>query len=970
MGADTSGATSPHLVLLVRHALYLRNYESMVRQLAAQDWRITIATLTGSRLVDEGLANALVAEYPGITRAELPRARGVIQDGLEAAYTTLDWLRYFDARYEGSPALEERAKRRVCRPLKALLKMYRVRTNTRRRLSAQTRLMRLTGPSRPSSLALKSLAALKPTVMAVTPLVDIDGGQQAYVDAAARLGIPSALLVASWDNLTNKGLIHRIPDRVVVWNELQADEAFRLHGVPRDRITTTGAQLFDWLRTTDPIPERTAFLQSLGLDPNKRTILYVGSSSAVGARESRFLLEQYIPYLRGYWDKTVAQSNLVVRYHPTNPIKGSWIREVFTQYSAKADPLAGQPVVDDRTRRHYRALLTHADVVVGINTSAFLEAAVVGTPAIPIASRRLRTSQQSAPHFRLLESAGLFDEPRSIYGNLNAIGDVLADATHTQARLDDFVHNFIDPPDGSVSATDALTEAIEAAEAKSASTPALSRRSFSLALIVLFILGLLRKADRTASRLARRAGGLVHRVKTLSMPKAAPMVAPSSDSVPAERPRLTAKQRAKAKKTHHRRKTVLAFKIDTYRVIWGPNRYGSARRMLRRVNKLLRARIRRVPGVARPTGTASTGAQRSAFASAFYQNVTRPALARRDTRAADIRMRELETSLVNAAALGKPIVFGPWTSEVGFELLYWIPYVKTLVERTAIDPGQITIISRGGTSGWYGLPGANYRDVFEILGPSEFHDRIGNTNTGKKQTRWSPIEHELVDQLAPRDAFIVHPREMYETLMPFFVGRANLAWLDRLVSTQTATMTHPSVGSDDRQDEVTARLPSQYIAVGLYHRPSLTADIRDARIRAIVDGAKRMGLPLVSLETGLILDDHRALDLSTVWMSRPLLGIDAQNNLEMQTRVLAGAQGFVCTYGGLSYLGAALGVPTVSLFDDEQRILWHHLEVAHRRFSRLGVVYEVSDISNLNPTLLIDSFTANSNSTSAKGEVA
>ena len=42
------------------------------------------------------------------------------------------------------------------------------------------------------------------------------------------------LCVHSWDNLTNKGVMHAQPDRVVVWNGAQRREAIELHGVAPD----------------------------------------------------------------------------------------------------------------------------------------------------------------------------------------------------------------------------------------------------------------------------------------------------------------------------------------------------------------------------------------------------------------------------------------------------------------------------------------------------------------------------------------------------------------------------------------------------------------------------------------------------------------------------------------------------------------------------------------------------------------
>src|SRR4029078_5208998 len=81
-----------------------------------------------------------------------------------------------------------------------------------------------------------------PDLLLVTPLIELGSQQVDYVKCARRLGIRSALCVASWDNLTSKGLVRVIPAHVVVWNEAQAQEAAALHGVPPERVTVTGSQ--------------------------------------------------------------------------------------------------------------------------------------------------------------------------------------------------------------------------------------------------------------------------------------------------------------------------------------------------------------------------------------------------------------------------------------------------------------------------------------------------------------------------------------------------------------------------------------------------------------------------------------------------------------------------------------------------------------------------------------------------------
>ena len=85
------------------------------------------------------------------------------------------------------------------------------------------------------------MTARSADVILVSPLVGLGSAQSDWVRLAAELGIPSVLPVASWDNLTNKGVLKEIPGQTLVWNEAQAREAIELQGVPADRVVVTGA---------------------------------------------------------------------------------------------------------------------------------------------------------------------------------------------------------------------------------------------------------------------------------------------------------------------------------------------------------------------------------------------------------------------------------------------------------------------------------------------------------------------------------------------------------------------------------------------------------------------------------------------------------------------------------------------------------------------------------------------------------
>ena len=75
-----------------------------------------------------------------------------------------------------------------------------------------------------------------PDVVLVTPHLMPASTDVHYARSAAATGVPTAICVASWDNLSSKQLLRVVPDLVTVWNDTQKEEATGLHGVPADRV--------------------------------------------------------------------------------------------------------------------------------------------------------------------------------------------------------------------------------------------------------------------------------------------------------------------------------------------------------------------------------------------------------------------------------------------------------------------------------------------------------------------------------------------------------------------------------------------------------------------------------------------------------------------------------------------------------------------------------------------------------------
>jgi hypothetical protein len=285
---------------------------------------------------------------------------------------------------------------------------------------------------------------------------------------------------------------------------------------------------------------------------------------------------------------------------------------------------------------------------------------------------------------------------------------------------------------------------------------------------------------------------------------------------------------------------------------------------------------------------------------------------------------------LDAVAKGsRPIVVGPWTGEVGFELLYWIPFVEWFRTRWRIAPERLVIVTRGGAAVWYGIHGSRACDIFSLMSPREFRERTDPH--AHKQHNVSPLDQTILDGVAERlalgKAATLHPGLMYRLFNPYWKDEAGYGLLERFTI-------HRRITAFD--DPALQQLPADYAARRDYFSdcfPDTPAN-RARAVRMAETIAERM--PVVLLNPGVHLDDHS--DAAPAASGRIVSiagGLPPERNLAAQTAVLARARAFVGTYGGYSYLAPLCGVPAVGFYSDRTFKL-HHLAAAHRVFEQLG----------------------------------
>lgn len=856
------------LLFVMYYPGYVRNLESVIRNLAERGHELVLGFNAPPRDPNDNLAEALAADYDNVTTCFVPNRNDRWRLTASFVRRCIDYLRYMHPAYDEAPALKARIASRVPGVVRGLYAVLRLNRSEARR-SYMHRMLLALEMAIPTAAKIDAfLEQQAPDALVVTPLIDFDSRQVDWVKSAQALRLTTCLTVYSWDNLTNKGHMRLVPDRVVVWNQAQRDEATGFHAVPAERVIITGAHTYDKWFGREPGVARTRFLATAGLAADQPYLLYLCSSPFIGGIREPELVRDWIAAIRGSKDPRLRTVGIMVRPHPQNA--RVWEGVDLSAYgNVTVFPSGGANPVDEARRADFFHSLYFSEAVVGINTSAMIEAGIVGRPVLTIRDPRFKDTQEGTLHFRHLVREGLVRIAESVEESVALCTRALDGNLFDPKRSEVFLKAFVRPFGLEVPATPRYVEALESlAEVRPAP---LRRRPVRDAVLRV----LLRPVEYLGRSKARRR---------------------EAESAGGRSGKPAKARRAAGGKT---------------------GRAASAkagRRLVRLGGRLVRA-IGLEPFV-----------KRHVLPHLIMASLGEGAAVRSDMLTA--LEHEADAELKRVAGGDRPIVVGPWTSEVGFELLYWIPFVRAFAQRYGVDLRRLFVVSRGGTQSWYGdLAAGGYLDAFELRSVEAFrraNEQDWRERGLQKQTMASAFDESLIEaarkRLGAADVAVLHPETMNRLFAPFWNGQTGTASIaGRLASDRTPELPDLPAG---------VGLPDRFVAVRLYFRPSFpdTAENRAVAARLVRTLAARHSV--VILEPAESYDDHAALPLGEVPGMLRLTPQDARDNLAFQTAVIGRASAFVCVYGGLAYLGPRYGVPTFGLCSDRQKVKMEHQAVA------------------------------------------
>ena len=901
------------LLFMLKHPGSARNLESTLRALGERNHVVELAFETLSGEGAERLTDDLIATFPRFSAGRAPKSRDDAWAALSRRFRlSADYLRYLEPEYAEMPKLRERASKSAPGPVRRAFDLPGARNQVAvRSASRMFKALELATPAPP--YALEFIRDRDPDAVFVSPLVGFGSSQADYVRAARKLRIPVGLCVYSWDNLTNKGLIRDIPDLVTVWNQAQAEEAIALQGVPADRIAVTGAIAYDHWFGWSPSTAREEFCARVGLDPSRPYLLYTGSSRFVGPEESTFV-GRWLRELRKSKRSELAEIGVLIRPHPQNAEQ--WLRWDSGDERVAIFPRAGANPVDPSSRSDYFDSIFHSAGVVGINTSALIESAIIGRSVHTLLDDELRGTQEGTLHFHYLlaDAQGPLETASSFDEHFAQLARTVASPERGAKRNQAFLEQFIRPYGLEAPATDRAVEAIES----------IGREPAELRLALRGML--LRAAMKPLAKWTSQRQA-VH--KQAMKEKAA---------------RRKAKEEAKAARRAVEGKATKRADGEAAKPEIGSSQAHPSGLPEPRTTLVIHGRRDEVPseaepdpGALAPTALASGGDPAEPVVpgpAGAGEGLPAPASAEpeRTREPEDGAILEAREELARLAQSESPILAGPWYSEVGFELLYWIPFLTAALEQHPQLRERLTVVSRGGNAHWYERLGVGYADLFDLYEPTKLNRLTEEASAReargqRKQMLATSFDRVLGEQVAGKLGLsqyeVLHPALMYNAYWQMVKRREIVPPL------QGGLLSYAPMGAPDTT-LLEGRLPDRFVALRFYFSTYFPESAENvALVRSVIERLTQE-IDVVLLNPALRIDDHWDFEPEAADRIHRIDDLMTPvNNLGVQTAAVSKAEAFIGTYGGLSYLAPLLGVRSFAIYGAGASVKPIHRDLAY-----------------------------------------
>jgi hypothetical protein len=413
-------------VLMVgQHAGVFRDLDSVVRELCWRGHQVVL-------LHGTSLDNPHLLEIAGVTSEERPEPSESWPRRLRVGRQVINRGIYLRASHPSPERVVSAIERDLPDGIRAKVNRPLWRSVIGRRAALNVwRWIEAASPASPTVLSL--LKRIDPDVMLVSPTTwPTDPFEADYLHGGRTLGIPTIGCANRWDDLTSQGTIHVLPDVYLAWNEALALEAAEIHGIPASTIRITGTPHLDTFFSLRRNMTRAEVCARLGR-PDAPYVVFLGSPQTLWDDDS-FL----VTALANALARECGVNAPGVVYLPHESREPASLQEYFDQ-------------------------LAHATSVFGLNTPAFLDAAVANCPCLTIVTETYWPAQGRTGHFRHLLAGKFLNVCRDMDDAATCVRRIADGGDDRAPDRRAFTHWFIRPCGLDMAAGDVVASVIETA---------------------------------------------------------------------------------------------------------------------------------------------------------------------------------------------------------------------------------------------------------------------------------------------------------------------------------------------------------------------------------------------------------------------------------------------------------------------------------------------------------------------------
>lgn len=252
----------------------------------------------------------------------------------------------------------------------------------------------------------------------VLPSALLDYVTDDVLQIAAKLRIPTLMLVSGWDNLSSKGLLYHQPTMMGVWGEQSRRHALTVQGTDLDRVHVIGAPHYESFRPGETI-DRSAFRSSLGIPIEGHAVLFAGTlrlfdetqllKEVDEAIEAGALPPMHIVYRPHPWRDARRQEEDFFAYKWRHVTMDPQIVETY-----KATKATNENSTSDTFMfrlQHLSQLYQSVDALISPMSTVLLEGLLFGLPTMAVAFNDGKHSWSADKVSRMMHFKELYEVP-------------------------------------------------------------------------------------------------------------------------------------------------------------------------------------------------------------------------------------------------------------------------------------------------------------------------------------------------------------------------------------------------------------------------------------------------------------------------------------------------------------------------------------------------------------------------------